>query len=454
MRRFHFSLRTLVCFALLCGSGVALWRNFDAWQITALLSHDEETLRGLAISPDGGRIATLSDSKLRVWNLRTGVRTLMTPLDRQLDYIPSFDFSPDGQTVMFTCRPNENAAKVVPRVGCVIELWNPVSGQKKCEIPVTEIASGSMRFSADGKRILNTFHLWEVNLDTQKEDLSIGLNTMNFMGVFPSPTPEQELKIRSTQRLRDLAPLTKEFLIRSTVSADGRIAATNIMDAKYTQVWDLTDGHRVCEIPVSDWNMCMSHNGAHLAARESPGSFTGIWDAHTGSKISKLRSLNGEESDLARCFSANGSQVAVVCKNEVVCAFDTVSGSMEWSAEILVDAPCHPRFFPDGSRFVCAVTGKSAETVLKLRDATNGRLLTHFGGAPDDPNGTSIWLVSPDGKTLVAEYDDSTAAVWQYCRPEPWWGVAWLPEFWITLICAVAFVWSVRREFRAKSLSL
>lgn len=35
-------------------------------------------------------------------------------------------------------------------------------------------------------------------------------------------------------------------------------------------------------------------------------------------------------------------------------------------------------------------------------------------------------------------------------RPEYWWGVAWLPEFWLTLVFGAALVWSVWRELRRR----
>jgi len=33
-------------------------------------------------------------------------------------------------------------------------------------------------------------------------------------------------------------------------------------------------------------------------------------------------------------------------------------------------------------------------------------------------------------------------------RPEYWWGVAWLPEFWLTLLFAAALAFSLWRDRR------
>lgn len=38
--------------------------------------------------------------------------------------------------------------------------------------------------------------------------------------------------------------------------------------------------------------------------------------------------------------------------------------------------------------------------------------------------------------------------LWGRSRPDPWWGVAWLPEFWITIVLAAALIWSIVRDAR------
>ncbi len=55
---------------------------------------------------------------------------------------------------------------------------------------------------------------------------------------------------------------------------------------------------------------------------------------------------------------------------------------------------------------------------------------------------------SPDGKRIVTASYDNTARVWERRRPEWWWGVAWMPEFWLTLVLGVALVWSLIRDRR------
>ena len=38
--------------------------------------------------------------------------------------------------------------------------------------------------------------------------------------------------------------------------------------------------------------------------------------------------------------------------------------------------------------------------------------------------------------------------LWQRRRPEYWWGVAWLPEFWLTVVLGIGLIVSVWRDSR------
>ena len=42
--------------------------------------------------------------------------------------------------------------------------------------------------------------------------------------------------------------------------------------------------------------------------------------------------------------------------------------------------------------------------------------------------------------------DDGTVLAWHRRRPEYWWGVAWLLEFWLTIILTGTLLWSLRRD--------
>ena len=52
-----------------------------------------------------------------------------------------------------------------------------------------------------------------------------------------------------------------------------------------------------------------------------------------------------------------------------------------------------------------------------------------------------------DGKRILTQ-ENNSLVIWEATHPPTWWGIAWLPEFWLALIFGCAFVWSVRRDWR------
>lgn len=54
---------------------------------------------------------------------------------------------------------------------------------------------------------------------------------------------------------------------------------------------------------------------------------------------------------------------------------------------------------------------------------------------------------SSDGKWMVWK-NGKHADIWRLTRREQWWGVAWLPEFWLTVALSVGLVWSLWRDRR------
>ena len=97
-------------------------------------------------------------------------------------------------------------------------------------------------------------------------------------------------------------------------------------------------------------------------------------------------------------------------------------------------------FSPDGRRIV---TGHSRGT--RVWNAETGRELYRSYGHRGPVYPASF---SPTGRRIISASSDNTARVWQRVRPEWWWGVFWLPQFWFTVLFAVGFVWSLRRDYQ------
>ena len=55
---------------------------------------------------------------------------------------------------------------------------------------------------------------------------------------------------------------------------------------------------------------------------------------------------------------------------------------------------------------------------------------------------------SPDWSQIAFDTGTGGVSIWHRRRPEYWWGVAWLPEFWLTLAISIGLVWNVWRDWR------
>lgn len=86
---------------------------------------------------------------------------------------------------------------------------------------------------------------------------------------------------------------------------------------------------------------------------------------------------------------------------------------------------------------------RSNAPIARLND-----LKRFWSGAFISSDGKHIAIYDQTREGLLGDARGSTVGIWSRCRPEYWWGVAWLPEFWLTVVFGAAFVWSVLRDRR------
>ena len=94
----RFSLRSLILFVALAGSGYGLWVRWEPWVVVNVLEGHSGSVLFAAFSPEGKRIVTASsDRTARVWDVTTE-KTLAT-LKGHSDWVNLAAFSPDGNLV-------------------------------------------------------------------------------------------------------------------------------------------------------------------------------------------------------------------------------------------------------------------------------------------------------------------------------------------------------------------
>ncbi len=85
------------------------------------------------------------------------------------------------------------------------------------------------------------------------------------------------------------------------------------------------------------------------------------------------------------------------------------------------------------------------EECLAIWDATAGNLLTQF--ASHDGFESFQCCISPSGNHAYVSSKDELA-IWSRRRPEGRWGMAVMPELWLTILLTCALLWSLLRKDR------
>jgi len=185
----------------------------------------------------------------------------------------------------------------------------------------------------------------------------------------------------------------------------------------------------------------LSSDGTRLATA-SEDSTARLWDTDNGRCIMTVGGSGSPMSAVA--FSADEKAVVTARADGVVRFWDAASGSLLRSLRVGqgIRALC---FSPDGSRFVEAeYTGWAG-----IRVAKSGALVQRLDAGKCD---VTCVAFSPGGRRLALGTNLGEVLLWHRVRPEWWWGVFWLWEFWLAAALAGLFAWSVWRDRKVLAL--
>ena len=423
---------------LLVGSGTTLWRNKTPWVLELSIGKEHPTpkptepagidflrfnqfaIHTALYSPQGHYILlTKGDHTGRVLNAVDGneIATLSGGI-YELGY---FVFSPNEK---FICGLDEDSH---------LGVWDTATGTEHRLIPAKLSSDAVVALSPDGKKLL-----------------------------FTDETGESRIRLWDTATWTETQSFKMDRYIANAVfSPDSRrIAATD--HGRTIRIWDLERAGEpvLCAdevefLLISD--LQFSPDGRCLLALEARGGLR-VWDIETGKLLYK-ESDSGQFFGPA-VFSPDGRRILLATFNtstqaKAIRVLDAETGIRlpDWTRSTQV-----PMFSPDARRLLVR-----DDSGVQLLDAESGCILLSVPFSRDSRGSSGIggggysmregrWEsryryaapFSPDGTRLIIP--DDPARVWQRRRPEYWWGVAWLPEFWLTALFAGALGWSVWRD--------
>jgi WD40 repeat protein len=298
---------------------------------------EADSVRGVAFSPDGQRLATAAFSwPVVVWDADTG-RQLLSLNARTFQTLVSVAFSPDGRHLacaevnaptvrVFDVGPTEESATAADRAGPWdpsrsspdgrrmirvapegTTVWDTLTGRQLCTLAG---ATGGAAFSRDGSRLvgITSVYRWTVaDTATGRPILDIEEGPPSPRGLSPDgrflalvPTGEEPVRIRDLTGERPTVTLGKVVaqLVGPVFRPDGKRVATASGRGGPVTLWDTDTGQEAVTlgpVPGNILSMAFSPDGRRLAAacaepanpadgRPQPPTVR-VWDAETGHEL-------------------------------------------------------------------------------------------------------------------------------------------------------------------------
>ena len=381
---------------------VKLWDAITGKEIITLRGHSD-SVWSVAFSPNGSQLVTASSDKTaKIWDVATG-KVLVT-LSGHTEGITRAVFSPlDGAKV--ATASDDGTAKV----------WDVKSGKKLLSLSGQSGWMNSVAFSPDGARIATAqgggiVKVWDATNGDELLKLSGHMGNVNMVVFSPdgkrlaSAGFDGMAKVWDAETGETLLTLrghNNTTIASISFSADGLLIATGSTD-NTAKVWDATTGMELFTLSGHTnyvTGVAFSPDGAWLATSGLDGTAK-VWDLTPSHELLALVT----NSDVVRgvAISPDGTNVATAGQNVLIWDMETGKQLYELIGHTnFVDSV---QFSPDGMHLA---TASQDETARIWNLASHREILT----LPAGKSGNVTIAFSPDGKRLATTGDNNTAKI-------------------------------------------
>jgi WD40 repeat protein/transcriptional regulator with XRE-family HTH domain len=354
---------------LLTVAGDGTSRIWDAATGQSLLTvfGNDARIKSAAFSPDGTRLATLSETSLQTWAIASTSTHELLAVPAVLECDCMVAFSPDGlELAVF----GDDTVKIL----------DSSSGQTRLTLPDPGNQGRGLDFSPEGTRLAtsgadNLSHVWD--LATGKEWMALAGHTAPVDRVIFSPNG-------------------------TWLATIDRSGEARLWDAASGQTLFSLDAFKGSSIQIPNpIGIAFSHDGSRLAT--AGGIFAKIFDTHTGLATLEIPPVAGLLA-YSVAFSPDGKHLAVSFRGGSANVWDSSTGQKLFDLSGHTGSVRYTAYSPDGTRIATA----SVDGTARLWDAATGAeqfaLTGHTGqvtGLAFSPDGSRLATGSRDGITLV-----------------------------------------------------